>query len=146
VELKGVEDTFVHLSEAMLAHASGSSVVLNRGSMHDDYKKSVSYLRIGVLQLIDRISDPIMRRIGEVLLQPVEYRPAEDEFCEVEQEGFIWNMARGHHTDQHTTQMRDSLYKFALLKQCKLFGSVSIVCSSFYSIPKAHLTHYSCHL
>ena len=140
VEMKGVEDTFVHLSEAMLAHASGSSVVLNRGSMHDDYKTSVSYLRIGVLQLIDRISDPIMRRIGEVLLQPVEYRPAEDEFCEVEQEGFIWKTARGHHTDQHTTQMKDSVYKFALLKQCKIFGSVSMVCSSIYSIRK-HILH-----
>jgi len=126
VEMKGVEDTFVHLSEATLAHASGSSVVLNRGSMHDDYKKSVSYLRIGVLQLIDRISDPIMRRIGEVLLQPVEYRPAEDEFCEVEQEGFIWKTAQGHDTDGNTNQVRDSIYKFALLKQCKIFASVSI--------------------
>ena len=128
LEFKGVEDTFVRLSDALLAHASGSHMLVNRGrqSMQEDYQKSAIYLRIGVLQLIDRISDPIMRRIGEILLQPVEYLP-EDEFPEVEQEGFLWNMARGHYTDQHTTQMRDSVYKFALLKQCKIFGYVSIM-------------------
>ena len=83
---KGTEETFVHLSDALTAVASGATMFFHRPqqSIHEDYQKSVLNLRFGMLQLIDRISDPIMRRIGDILLQP-----AENKLYEVEQEGRI---------------------------------------------------------
>ena len=75
-----------------------------------------------MLQLIDRISDPITRRIGDILL-----RPAENKLYEVEQEGLILKEAYEHYNDKQTNQMRDSIYKLALLKQCKIFAFVSYV-------------------
>ena len=124
VEFKGAEETFVHLSHALKAVMSGATMFFHRPqhlSMREDYQQSVLYLKIGVLQLMDRISDPIMRRIGDILLQP-----AENKLYEMEQEGLIWKEAYEHYNDHHTTQMRDGVYKLALLKQCKIFASVSI--------------------
>jgi len=74
-----------------------------------------------MLQSIDRLSDPIMRRICHILIQLNDSISVKS--------GFIWKTAQGHYTDHHTTQMRNSVYEFALLKQSKIFISVSIVCS-----------------
>jgi len=125
VEFKGAEETFVHLSHGLRAVMSGATMFFHRPqdqSIREGYQQSVLYLKIGVLQLMDRISDPIMRRIGDILLQP-----AESKLYEVEQEGLIWKEAYEHYNDHHTTQMRDGVYKLALLKQCKIFAFVSYV-------------------
>jgi len=128
VDIKGTEETFVHMSDALRVIMSGATMFFNRPqhlSMREDYQQSVLYLRIDVLQLMDRISDPIMRRIGDILLQPTEKKHAL--LYEVEQEGLIWKAAYEHYNDKQTNQMRDGIYKLALSKQCKIFAFVSYV-------------------
>jgi len=128
VDIKGTEETFVHMSDALRVIMSGATMFFNRPqhlSIREDYQQSVLYLRIDVLQLMDRISDPIMRRIGDILLQPAEKKHAL--LYEVEQEGLIWRAALELYNDKQTNQMRDGIYKLALSKQCKIFAFVSNV-------------------
>ena len=135
VDIKGTEETFVHMSDALRVIMSGASMFFNRPqhlSIREDYQQSVLYLRIDVLQLMDRISDPIMRRIGDILLQPAENKLAL--LYEVEQEGLLWRTALELYNDKQTNQMRDGIYKLALSKQCKIFAFVSIWCVLLFAI------------
>jgi len=127
VELDGVEEPFVYLTNAIRA------VNLNAAPGQQNPRKMIYQTEHGMLQSIDRLSDPIMRRIGRILIQ------LEDSISGVKS-GFIWKMAYGQWNDRHTTQMRDSVYNFALLQQSKTFGSVSTLL--LFAVSMYHyLTH-----
>jgi len=127
------EQHFVYLSDALRAYDTHTISVnevrepesdLNLPDLLKDYDSSSSeciVVQFCMLQVKDRLSDPIMRQICQILIELIH--PGK-----TEHNGAHWNMALGHYTDGNTRQMRDSVYKFALSKQCKVFGSVSIVC------------------
>lgn len=126
VEIDGSEEPFAYLSNAIRAvNLKHDATAEQQNSMAIYHEFQVEF---GMLQSIDRLSDPIMQRIGRILIY------LKDSIHGVKS-GFIWKMAYGQWNDHLTTQMRDSVYEFALLKQCKVFGSVSIVmCASFCSM------------
>jgi len=125
VEIDGSEETFVYMSDAIEAINLKNEAATY---LEQQSPKTTIYQEFGVefciLQSIGRLSDPIMRRIGRILLLFV--------LSGVEYDGLYWKAAQGHYTDRHTTQMKDSLYKFALSKQCEAFDSVSIMLPLWY--------------
>ena len=103
---------------------------------YNELSASERIVQICMLQVKDRLSDPIMRRICRILIELIH--PGK-----IEHNGAHWNMALGHYTDGNTNQMRDSVYKFALSKECKVLGSVSIVCASYCGFSNLNISYES---
>jgi len=127
VEIDGLEEAFVYMSDALEAINLKNEAA---GFIEQQIPKTTIYqefeVEFCILQSIGRLSDPIMRRIGRILLRFV--------LSGVEHDGLYWKAAQGHRNDHHITQMKDSVYKFALSKQCEIldFGPVSIIYASYY--------------
>jgi len=123
------EQHFVYLSDALRAYVLKD---------YDSSSSECIVVQFCMLQVKDRLSDPIMRRICRILLELIHPGKIEHNGAQ------SWNMALGHYTDGNTKQMRDSVYKFALSKQCKVLGSVSM-CSSYCGTSDLNISHESCH-
>jgi len=111
-EIEGVDEAFVFLVDA-------SKAINCRSAIESEQETSRVYekqMELGLLQVIDRISDPIMQEIGRLLIRQID--SGYDNQWEMENSGVLWKMALGHYYDGNAKQMRDSVLRFAISRQC----------------------------
>ena len=104
-EIEGVDEAFVYLEDAIKAINCRTAIEIEQDTNRGFEKQ----MELGMLQVIDRISDPIMQQIGRLLI------------CnqwETENSGVLWKMAHGHYNDGNAEQMRDRVLRFAISRQC----------------------------
>ena len=112
VEIDGIEEYFVYLSDAIGVVNCRSAIEVEQDT-NRGYEK---HIELGMLQVIDRISDPIMQQIGRLLIRQID--SDYDNQWEMENSGVLWKMAHGHYNDGNAKQMRDSVLRFAISRQC----------------------------
>jgi len=116
-------DPFIHLSEAIREIVWG-------------YQKQ---MELGMLQVIDRISDPIMQRIGRLLMRRLD---SESDYWGMENSEVFWKRAQGHYNDGNTNRMKDSVLTFAISRQCYGRGFTVSTCASCNVVfPTRHILH-----
>jgi len=131
-----MEQTFTHLSDALRAHdlyAWGLRQDRSNMNFPKDYSDELQYeienhfsSRIGLMLANDRLSDPIMRRIGRTLITFIH----PSRIWELEDPDRTWKLVTGHIQDGEwitNREIADYVYKLALAKQCFDPNSVSSV-------------------
>ena len=142
-----VEEPFTHLSDALRAHdmhvvfMKREERVENRDlNFPREYSDLLQYeidnhfsSRIGLMLANDRLSDPIMRRIGRILITFIH----PSRIWELEDPDRTWKLVTGHIQDGEwitNREIADYVYKLALAKQCFDPDSVSMCTYSNCSI------------
>ena len=136
-------EPFTHLSDALRAHDMHAVFMKREERVENrdlnfprEYSDLLQYeidnhfsSRIGLMLANDRLSDPIMRRIGRILITFIH----PSRIWELEDPDRTWKLVTGHIQDGEwitNREIADYVYKLALAKQCFDPDSVSM-CTYF---------------